>query len=206
MKILVIGATGATGQLAIPKLLAAGHEVTAFARRPEAVTTQHERLRVAQGDARDLASLERALAGQAAVFSSFGPRSFKRDDIQELFMKNLVAAMQKTGVKRLVNLSAWGASDSAPEANLLFRLIRATLLRAVFDDKERGEAILLGSPLDYVNVRPGRLLNSPARGGVKASLEGKGLRPMMTRADLADFMVAQLTDDRWLRQSPLIGY
>jgi putative NADH-flavin reductase len=206
MKVLVIGATGATGQRAVLKLLAQGDEVTAFARNPAAVTARSERLRIAQGDARDAASLSRAVEGQDAVLVAFGPRSLKKDDLQEVFMRHLVGVMQQHGVKRLVNLSGWGAGDSVQSARFIFRLAKKTVLRNIYADKERGEAILLASPLDYVNVRPARLVNSPARGGVKASRDGAGLQRVMTRDDLADFMVRQLTDATWVRQSPLIGY
>ncbi len=205
MKTLVIGATGMTGQHVVRILLERGDEVTAFARTPSAVK-ERERLRVAQGEARDEASLSRAVEGQDAVVSVFGPRSLKKDDLQEVFMRNLVTAMTKAGVKRLVNLSAWGAGDSLPRSNVFARLIRATILRKMFDDKDRGEVVLLSSDLDYVNVRPGRLTNGRARGGVKASLTGEGIKPFLTREDLAGFMVEQLAADTWLRKSPLIGY
>src|SRR5215831_15369559 len=112
MKVLVIGATGLTGTHLVQKLLARGDEVTALVRNPSSYEPKHDHLRVAQGEARDLASLERACAGQDAVISAFGPRGLKKDDLQEVFMKNLIAAMTKSNVKRLINLSAWGAGDS----------------------------------------------------------------------------------------------
>lgn len=205
MKTLVLGATGMTGQHAVRMLLARGDEVTAFARTPSAIE-ERERLRVVQGEARDAASFERAVEGQDAVLSVFGPRSLKKDDIQEAFMKNLVAAMTKAGVKRVVNLSAWGAGDSLAGAALMVRIIRATILRHMFDDKDRGEVVLLASGLDFVNVRPGRLTNGKARGGVKASLTGEGVKPVLARADLAAFMVEQTKSNTWVRKSPLIGY
>lgn len=207
MKVVVIGATGATGQIALQKLLAQGHDVVAVARDPSSLSTKHERLTVVKGDARDAASLEAAVAGADAVFSSIGPRALlKKDDMQEVFMKNILAALKKTGVKRFVNLSAWGAGDSAPHTPLPIKLARATVLKRIFDDKDRGEVLLADSDVDYVSVRPGRLLNEPARGGVKASLDGKGLKPELTREDLATFMIEQLTDNTWSRKSPIIGY
>jgi uncharacterized protein YbjT (DUF2867 family) len=205
MKVLVMGATGMTGQHAVRMLLARGDEVTAFARTPSAIAPQ-PKLRVVQGEARDLGSLERAGAAQDAVLSAFGPRSLKKDDVQEVFMRNLISAMKKAGVRRLVNLSAWGAGDSYERGPLMMKLLRNTLLRNMYDDKERGETLLLASGLDFVNVRPGRLMNSPARGGVKAALEGKGLAPKLTREDLAAFMVSQLASDAWVGKSPLVGY
>ncbi len=205
MKVLVLGATGMTGQHAVRLLLERGDDVTAFARTPSAVP-ERERLRVAQGDARDAASFARAMVGQDGVISVFGPRSLKKDDLQETFMRNVVGAMTNAGVKRLVNLSAWGTGDSYAGSGWMVKIIRGTILRHMFDDKERGEVVLLASGLDYVNVRPGRLTNGDARGGVKASPTGEGVKPVLARADLAAFMVEQLQSDAWVRKSPLIGY
>lgn len=207
MKILVIGATGLTGQLLLKHLLEGGHEVTAFVRDPSKLALKNARLQTAQGEARDAASLDRAVKGQDAVISAFGPRSIKQDDLQEAFMRNLVAAMTENGVKRFINLSALGAGDSYAEAPFVMRkVILPLFLKNVFADKNKGEVLLVGSSLDYTNVRPGRLTNGRARGGVKASLQFDGLKPLMTREDLALFMVAQLGSSEWVRKSPLIGY
>ena len=207
MKILVIGATGLTGTHLLKHLLEGGHEVTAFVRDPAKIALQHARLKIAQGEARDLASLETAIKGQDAVMSALGPRSLKQDDLQEIYMHNLVTAMIRTGVKRLINLSAMGAGDSRPGAPLIMRLVILPLfLGKMFADKDKGEVHLFGSSLEYTNVRPGRLTNGPARGGVKASLSYKDLKPLMSREDLAVFMIAQLGSAEWVRKSPLIGY
>ena len=208
MKVIVIGATGQTGRHAVKHLLAAGHDVTAFARNPLAFTERRERLRVAQGDARDPESIDRAMSGQDAVIAAFGPRSLKKDDVQEVLMRNVVAAMTKHGVTPLVNLSAWGSGGEAvPAANPIARyFFLPIVLRHLVADKKRGEEYLFTSALQYVNVCPAFLKNAPARGGVKASIDGRGLKQYMHREDLAAFMVAQLTDDTWLRQCVAIGY
>ncbi len=207
MKVLVIGSTGHTGRLALRRLLDGGHEVTAFARDPSALSQAGKGLRVFQGDARDPLAVDKAMEGQDAVFCAIGPRALGKTDLQEKSLGNIVAAMEKHGVKRIVNLSAMGCGDSRGQAPWFFRaVIVPLLLKGIFQDKERGEAYLLSSALDYVNVRPGRLTTSPARGGVKASLDSKGLKAYLSYEDLADFMVRQLTENEWLRQSPLIGY
>lgn len=230
MKVLIIGASGRTGRYLIQDSLALGHTVTAFIRHP-ADWPAPDHVRVAKGEARDRASLDAAVKGQDAVLSAFGAgsprfwarrrvaaakdavlsafrlRSLKKDDIMETMMRNLVDSMVLLGVKRVVTLLALGVGDSAKVGSFLYRAAVATLqLKGVFEDKARGEEHLFASPLDYVNVRPGRLTNAPARGGVKASLDGKGLKWEMTRADLSKFMVAQLTGDTWVRKSSLIGY
>jgi uncharacterized protein YbjT (DUF2867 family) len=204
MKVLVIGATGRTGGIAMRKLLERGDEVTALVRRPDALAQAHERLRVVVGEARDAPSIERAAAGQDAVLSAIGPRTLRKDDLQEIYMRNLVAAMQNAGVKRLSNLSANGVGASYPALPWFAKLIFSTIGRAMMADKARGEAILFASGLDYVNVRPGVLRNGPARGGVKTAATGFLL--FINREDLAEFMVEELTDERWVRQSPVVGY
>ncbi len=206
MKVLVIGATGLTGTIAVRRLLERGDVVTAFARTPASLAMSDDRLRVAQGEARDYESLRRAVEGQDAGLSAFGPRTvFGKSDLQETFMRNLVRAMKDAGVKRLVNLSAWGAGDSDAILTWFARSFK-NAARDFFDDKDRGEAILLASDLEWINVRPPRLTNSPARGGVKASLDPKPKPwlPFLSREDLAAFMIEQLDRDDWVRKSPLI--
>ena len=205
MKILIIGATGRTGQRALSQLLRRGDEVTAFVRRPAAVTASGNRLSIVVGDARDASAISRAVVGQDAVFTAFGPRSLKKDDVQEVMMRHLVDAMKTQSVRRLVNLSSWALRPA--RLDFVTRTIVTPLLaRHVMADKERGEAILFASDLDYVNIRPGRLLNSNARGNVKASVDGAGLKQTITREDLAAFMIGQLSDNAWVRRSVFVGY
>jgi uncharacterized protein YbjT (DUF2867 family) len=207
MKVLVVGATGLTGQHLVKHLLTGAHEVSAMVRDPAKFTLRHDRLEVVKGDAREAASLEQAVAGKNAVLSALGPRSFKKDDLQEVYMRNLVAGMTKAGVKRLVNLSAMGAGDSYDGAPFVMkRILMPLFLGELFADKNRGEVYLLNSALDFVNVRPGRLTNASARGGVKASLNYSEVGSSIAREDLAQFMIAQLEDSTWVRKSPLIGY
>lgn len=205
MNILLIGATGRTGQEILPRLLAADHTVTVLVRRPEAVTIENKHLIVISGSVRDPDLVDQAMKGQDAVISAFGPRKLEKDDIQEVLMRNLVAAMDKHGVKRLVNFSAWGVEPSQKHISLMQDFLQGVLLRNIFDDKRQAEKLLLASDLDYVNVCPGRLLNKPARGGVKASADGTGIKHAMTRADLAEWMVDQLASDTWVRKSPVVG-
>ncbi len=206
MNVLLIGATGATGQEILALLLGADHKVTALVRNPEKVGMKNVRLDIVKAEIEDQETIVKMVEGKDAVLVAFGPRSLEKSDAQETLMRNLVAGMKKHGVKRIINLSAWGAGSTARYSNPIFKLARWTILRNVFDDKERGQKILTESGLDYVNVCPGRLLNKPVRQGVRASVDGKGLKATMTRADLAQWMVDQLTSDTWIGKDPIIGY
>jgi putative NADH-flavin reductase len=103
MRVLVIGSLGRTARDVVRQLLAEGHEVTAFAGPLATLRATDSRLRVALGDARDALSIERAVKNKDAVISFFGPRTL---DGRDVVSRNLVAAMTKLGVKRLVNLLA----------------------------------------------------------------------------------------------------
>ncbi len=212
MKVLVIGATGGTGRHLVRQLLARGDEVTAWVRRPGALSAEAAvaggRLRMVEGEARDSASIERAVEGQDAVVVAFAPRSLRRDDLQETLYRNLVEAMRSDGVRRLVNLSAWGLDndDAIPPPWIFRHVIRPVFLRHIWADKRRGEAIVRASGLDWIHVQPGRLLNEPARGGVRASADGRGLVPRMNREDLAAFMIEQLDRGEWVGKPVVIGY
>jgi putative NADH-flavin reductase len=207
MKVLIVGATGNTGRLVTKRLLERGHDVTAFVRRPGAIDP-HERLRVVEGDVRDAMALDAAVAEQNAVIATFGPRTLAKTDVQEVFMRHLVLAMQHRHVRRLVNLSAWGSGGAAvPAQNPVARyFLLPILLRHLLADKDRGEALLFASDLDYTNVCPALIKDMPARGHVRASIDGKGLQQVMHREDLADFMIEQLTTNEWLRKCVAIGY
>jgi len=208
MKVLVIGASGQTGQHVVRLLLSEGHRVTAFVRTASKLAESNPRLQVAQGDARDRDAPERSLEDQDAVISCFGPRALGKTDLQEILMNNLVSGMTRIGVKRLVNLSAWGSGGRAvrPSSAMVRYFILPVLLRRVLADKRRGEACLFASGLDYINVCPGRLMNAPATGRLRASIDGKGLKQYAHREDVAAFMVGQLTETRWVRQCAAIGY
>jgi putative NADH-flavin reductase len=208
MKVLVIGASGNTGRLVTPRLLAAGHDVTAFARQPAKIAVAADRLRVVQGDVRDAKSLESAVVGQDAVLATFGPRTLAKTDVQEVFMRHLIAAMEHGSVRRLVNLSAWGSGGAAvPPRSLIVRyFLLPILLRHLLADKQRGEAYLFASDLEYTNVCPALIKDLPPRGAVRASIDGAGLEQVIHRADLAQFMVEQLTSNQWVRTCVAIGY
>src|SRR5215212_10198888 len=109
VKVLIIGATG---QILMREALAQGHEVTALARDPSTVASEDPRLRVLQGNALDVSSVEAAVAGQDAVLSALGTRSVRPTTLFSESTQNLISAMNKHGVRRLVCITGVGAGDS----------------------------------------------------------------------------------------------
>jgi putative NADH-flavin reductase len=103
MKMLVIGATGGTGRCVVENALRAGHEVTAFARTPQKITMQHQRLRLAQGDMLQSDAVLHAMQGQQAVICALGPAAGAAPgSIISEGSRNIIHAMAQAGVRRLI--------------------------------------------------------------------------------------------------------
>lgn len=210
MKVLVLGATGGTGRLIVRDALAKGHSIVALV-RSNARAPNLPGANVVDGDARDEAALLQALDGCDAVVSSLGTGMspfFREVTLLSIATGALVAAMTQSGVRRLVCITGLGAGDTRGHGGFLYdRLILPLLLRNVYEDKDRQEAAIRGSSLDWVIVRPVILTDAPARGNVRAVTNLAGVHGgKIARADVARFVVDQLTSDTWLKRTPLISW
>lgn len=208
MKLLIIGSTGGTGRELVKQALEQGHEVTAFARTPSKMGISHRNLRIAQGDVTNYASIESAVAGQDAVLCALGTRVIRKNTIQSDGTRNIVQAMQKNGVKRLVVETSLDVGDSRGQLGFFFaHVIRATFLRNIFEDKELQERIARESGLDWIIVRPAMLNDGPRTGKYRAGFSASAkIERKISRADVADFMLKQTTSSEFLRQTPGLSY
>jgi putative NADH-flavin reductase len=207
MKVLIIGATGATGRILMGEALAQGYVVTALARNPSTLAPEDHRLRVLEGNALDVSSVEAAVAGQDAVLSALGTRSARPTTLFSESTHNVIGAMDKHGVRRLVCITGVGVGDSKGHVGFLYdRIIRPFVVKNIYEDKERQEEAIKQSDLDWVIVRPAQLTDEPARGEYSVFLKGSYTATKISRADVASFMLAQLTDDTYVRKTPVISY
>ena len=154
--------------------------------------------------------MREAVRGQDAVVSALGtPASpFREVTLLSSATRQLVDAMKDEGVARLVAITGIGAGISAGHGGFLFdKLIFPLLLRHVYADKNRQEAIIRESGLSWVLVRPAILNNKPARGAVRALDDLSGFHGgEIAREDVARFVVDQVEDGAWVRRSPLIAW
>jgi len=208
-KLLVLGATGGTGRLIVREAVARGYQVRAMVRSPEKAKGL-EGADILIGDARNEASLREALKGMDAVVSALGtPASpFREVTLLSSATKALVGAMKAAGVSRLVCITGMGAGDSAGHGGFAFdRLIFPALLRKVYADKNRQEAIVRDSGLDWVLVRPSVLNDKAARHEIRTLTDLSGFHGgTIARADVAGFVLDQVQTDTWLGRSPLISW
>jgi putative NADH-flavin reductase len=207
-RVLVLGATGGTGRAVVSQALARGDQVTVFVRHPERLTERSERLRVVTGSVpEDAAALGSAVAGQDAVISALGVgNSFRSGGLISRSVPAIVQAMRQQGVRRLVFTSAYGVGETFRDVPIVPRIFIRLLLRDIYADKQAGEQALRRSELDWTIVHPTTLADGPRTGryrvGERLALRGF---PRISRADVADFLLAQTDDRTFLRKGVLIS-
>jgi uncharacterized protein YbjT (DUF2867 family) len=205
MKILILGATGGTGRLIVNNALTKGHSVVALVR--SAARTDLPGAELIEGDATSEITLGRALDGCDAVVSALGTgMGFRKVSLLTEATRALLPAMTRIGVRRLVCVSALGVGDSRGHGGFVFdRIFQPLLLSQAYKDKNRQEAAIRTSSLDWVIVRPGMLTDDPAQGSVRAVINLAGINGgKVARADVARFVLDQLTTDTWLRRTPVL--
>jgi putative NADH-flavin reductase len=202
VNLLIVGATGGTGRELVSQALERGHRVTALVRKTPSADPRPGLITVL-GNVLDPASLDRAAQGQDAVLSALGHKQwFRPTRILSEGTRNLIEAMQRQGVRRFVCETALGIADAWWQMGLYYTLfVRPVILPLYFWDKVRQEAIIRASDLDWTIVRPGMLTNGPRRGRYRHGPRvGHWLWTVrISRADVAAFMLDQLTDPRYVR-------
>jgi putative NADH-flavin reductase len=207
MRVLVVGATGGTGRAITTRALVEGHTVTAFARRAAALPGGDGRLRRLPGDVLDPAAVDAAVRDQDAVICTLGSPITRRPvSVFSQGTTHLVNAMAAHGVRRIICVTGIGCGNSKGHGGFLYdRVVLPFVLRTVYDDKDRQEAVLRSSGLDWIVVRPGFLTDGPASSNFLALNDLDGVRAgRISRADVAMFVVRQLVDGRFLHQTPLV--
>ena len=208
MKILVFGATGPSGQRLVQQALSQGHEVTAFARNPDGMSTG-KRVRIVAGDTtRDAEQIAEAMRGQEAVLSALGRRkTIRSDNLIARSMHLILPAMEQAGVRRLVVMSAFGVGGSLRDAPLIPRIMYSVLLADIFADKKAAEDEIRRSSLDWTIAYPVLLTDGPLTGHYRVGerLELRGV-PKISRADVAHFMLAEMKNRAFVRKVAVLSY
>jgi uncharacterized protein YbjT (DUF2867 family) len=197
MNLLILGATGRTGQLVVDQALAAGHTVTALVRSPEKVAIRNSNLRVVAGRATDPEDVARALANADAVLSTLGGGGSVIADSTGA----IVEAAHRTGVRRVVVLSSFFVDGNRLGA--MPRLLTGVAMGSVIKDKSAGEQLLRQSDLDWTIIYASVLKDGPASGSVELRPEGakRRLSDRISRADVAEWMVQAATSSDLSRRS-----
>lgn len=215
-KILLLGATGRTGQAVLEKALARGWQVNALVRNPDSLATVHPGLTVFKGTPLNGADVAKAIEGCDAVISTLNnnrasdnpfakpvsPPTFMADSI-----RNTLTAMEANSIKRIVVLSAAGVGDSFMEQPWLFRLlIKKTNLGHTYRDHDAVDAMLRASGTDWTLPRPVMLGKTPGKAPIIVSYD-KVPKPhfQITRDSVAQFIVDSVDNASLIRKAPTLS-
>jgi len=201
MKVIVFGATGTVGRLAVENLVKAGNTVTAFARSPQKLNLNDPKLRLVAGDAMKLSDVTDAVEGHEAVVVTLGAGMSRKSKIRSQGSLNVIKAMHAHGVRRLIAQSTLGARDSWSTLNFWWkRVMFGALLAPVFRDHELQERLIEASGLDWTIVRPGAFTDKATARPVIEDVPNtaRGLDLKVARSELARFLTRQLSDGQYI--------
>jgi uncharacterized protein YbjT (DUF2867 family) len=210
MKVLVIGSTGGSGRAAVERLLAEGHEVTAFSRR--APGEAQAGVRHIAGDAMNAADVARAVAGQDAVVVTLGIRenplrvrfigpAHTPLDVRSRGTRHVIAAMRQHGVRRLVVQTSYGVGATRERLRLVDRLFFWLLLKPQIADTELQDRDVIESGLDWVLVQPVHLTDGAEDDVPFVSTEGATGKMSLSRRSVGRFLAEAVENPAYVRHT-----
>jgi putative NADH-flavin reductase len=205
MRLLVFGASGQVGQELVRQALEDGHSVTGFVRTVGKLAGQHPSLRVVTGNVADYAAVAATVPGHDAVLSTLGVATpLKHDPEVVSGVQHIVHGMEEHSLRRLVYLSFIGVRESRHAVGFMLRRIAPIPLRHEIADHEAKEAVIKASALEWTIVRPPKLTNGPRTGSYRSGENITTWKPMplLSRADVARFMLQELVEPKFVRKIP----
>lgn len=205
MKVAIFGANGRTGKELVIQSLIKGYNVTAFVRNPDNIDITHEKLNIIQGNIIEYSAVENAIKDTDVVLVSVGSGRQKQKNLHYTGTENIVRAMEKHSVRRLIVQSSAGLFGAKDSGFIFGSIIKPLFLKKEFEDKIAQLNILRESSLDWILVRPVSLIDGMKTGKYHITLD-KPQGKNISRADVAEFMLNQISSSKYLKQMPLISY
>ena len=210
MRIAVIGGTGGTGTQIIKQALEKGHQVRALVRNPKKMKVSHPNLSIVQGNVLDINKVIKVFENQDGVISALGHKRFiLKSTLLSKGTEVMISAMADTRISRFICITALGISDTRFKLGLYYTLfVEPFILFFYFRDKEKQEKLIKNSALDWTIVRPGQLFNGKKRGRYKhgPGLGSYILTKMISRADVAHFIIHELENNNYVKKAATVVY
>ena len=204
MNIALFGATGGTGRQVLLQAQGLGHRIQALVRDPAKLPADRQGITAIVGDVLDQTAVDDCVRGTDAVICVLGTRP-GTEPIESRGTRTILTAMQSQKVRRLIAVTSMGVGDSAEQMSFFVNLLMKLTLKRIMAAKEEQERLIRASGLDWTIVRPGGLTDGPLTGTSAAGLAKSIKARRVSRADVAQFVLKQLTDDQFLRQTPAIS-
>ncbi len=202
LTIALFGATGRTGRRVLAGALAAGHRVQALARDPSALA-ELPGLTVFAGDVLDPTAVERTITGADAVISCLGNAGLQEPGVAlSQGTRNIVAAMQRLGVTRILNVAGGGILLTAD--GTMLRSESPTfppIFRKTSEQHRLAWEALRDSDLEWTTVATPDIPDGEATGTARvlADYMPPGGRSLTT-GEVAAFLLSELTARQFVRR------
>jgi putative NADH-flavin reductase len=207
MRVGIVGATGGVGRWLMAIARENGDHVKILVRDPSKLPRDLGAIGVVRGDVLDREAVETVIGGCDVIFSALGAHGLGKTLLYSLGTANIIAAMKRASIKRLLAVSSAGVEDD-PNMNVFARrVLMPFVLGNVLADMREMERLIGESDLVWTIVRPGRLTDGPRTGLYRANerfVPERGRE--ISRADVADFMVRVVVDERALRKIVALCY
>jgi len=193
----------------VEQALEKNHVVTAAVRSPAKMMAARERLTVFPCDVLDPAGAARVVDGQDAVIVALGTGAARATTLYSVSARNIVRAMEDRGVRRLILVSNYAITgERAPDpAGRIMLFLTRIYLRRILPDQRQAVEEVRQSHLEWIVVRPLALTNAPRSGRYRVVMDGLPVGGRtISRADVADFILNQLSGSDYVRTIPAISY
>jgi putative NADH-flavin reductase len=181
-----------------------GHQVRVLVRNPKRMPLVNANMRIVLGNVLDHESVTKTVLGSDAVLSCLGQRNLLRNThVVSVGTHLVLEVMKEQGVRRLVVESAFGAGESLAQANLVERLLFATLLWAPYQDKNLMEPDVKASGQEWTILRPTLLTDAPPTGRYTVTND-RPATSKIARADVAAAMLRAVEERLWIGESPAV--
>jgi putative NADH-flavin reductase len=212
MNVAIFGASGATGRLLTKRCFDAGHQITALLRYPETFPLRMV-VHAIHGSVFDPVAVAQTIEGADIVLSALGANTLSKEDVLERAVPQIVAAMRKKGVRRIIVLGSAGAKPDALDKQPAWRrwvvehLVYNTFLKWPVASQRSQYATLAASNLDWTMVMPPMLTNGRGHGKWRTDLDALPRNAnRISREDVADFMIQQIDNPQWIGKAVYLSW
>jgi hypothetical protein len=208
MKLCVFGAGGRTGVEVVMYAHSLGHEVTAFVYRDTPEGFFPDGVSIKKGNVMDYDSVEEAVKGTEAIISTLGHVKGTDPLMQTRGISNIVHAMKKAGIKRVLSLTGTGARVEGDTPSIIDRFLNV-VIRVVdpnrINDGLLHVKVLKESGLDFTIVRVLKLSNSDKECENYTLTDGGPAELLTSRKKVAKVLVDLINDKQYIAKQPIIS-
>lgn len=204
--IAIIGGTGKSGSYLVRELMRRAIPVKLLVRTSSPFETTNPLIELVRGDARDYEAIHKLLEGCVAVISTLGQPKGERSIFSDA-TGNILRAMKAHGIHRYLVTTGLNVDAPGDTKNEQARMATEWMYQnfpETTKDKQAEYELLAASDVDWTMVRLPRIIQTEEHFPVKIDLKDcPGEK--ISAADLAGFLVDQLSGEAYIRKSPFLA-